>query len=447
MAYDVVVVGAGFAGASIAYFLGRLGAKTLVIDVKPWERMGDKPCGDAIGKHHFDELGMPYPEGEEIQGRVKGISIYSPSEAYEVFVEGEGFEVHRIKYTQRLLSEATERGVEILEKTHFREPIIKDDHVVGVKIWVGGIKEVHSKVVVDASGNARALVRSLPRSWPINEELDPSDANVAYREIRVLKKPVENPEVLRIYVNNEVAPGGYWWFFPYSMMNGYVNVGLGVRGDLKGYHPKELLYKYIFSRPEFKDSSVVEAGGALVPTRRPVASLVWNGVAVIGDAAYVVNPVHGGGKGSSMISAKCVSEAIQDALEVGSFSAKHLWRANICFMTRYGGKQGALDIFRYFLQKLSNDDLEFSISKKLVSGNELNDVSLRGKFEVGVVDKILRLTSLLSRPSLLLKLRIVVKYMDLIKDHYLNYPSTPEGFNKWVYELNNILKSYRDSLG
>ncbi|MEM1983598.1 MAG: geranylgeranyl hydrogenase, partial [Sulfolobales archaeon] len=172
-----------------------------------------------------------------------------------------------------------------------------------------------------------------------------------------------------------------------------------------------------------------------------------NGVAVIGDAAYVVNPVHGGGKGSSMISAKCVSEAIQDALEVGSFSAKHLWRANICFMTRYGGKQGALDIFRYFLQKLSNDDLEFSISKKLVSGNELNDVSLRGKFEVGVVDKILRLTSLLSRPSLLLKLRIVVKYMDLIKDHYLNYPSTPEGFNKWVYELNNILKSYRDSLG
>ncbi len=446
MSYDVLVVGAGFAGASMAYFLGKLGIKSLVIDVKGWDGVGDKPCGDAMGKHHFDELGIPYPEKDELEGLVKGISVYSPSEEHELFVEGEGFEVHRIKYSQRLLSEALSRGVDFLGGAHFREPIIKDGCVVGAKVWSGGLKEILTKVVVDASGNARAVVRSLPNTWPVSEELELQDANIAYREVRILSKEVERPEVLRIYVNNDVAPGGYWWFFPYSLIEGHVNVGLGIRGDLKGLHPKQLLYKHILSRTEFKDSKVVEAGGALVPTRRPVASLVWNGVAVIGDAAYVVNPVHGGGKGSSMISAKCVSEAVLDALEAGSTLAKDLWKANICFMERYGCKQGSLDVFRYFLQKLSNDDLEFCISKRLVSGSELNEVSLRGKFEISVIDKILKLASLLTRPTLLIKLKTVVKYMDMIKEHYLNYPSTPDELGRWIAELNKMLEAYRAAL-
>ncbi len=447
MSYDVVIVGAGFAGASAAYFLSNAGVKTLIIDVKGWDRVGDRPCGDAIGKHHFDELGLPYPKGHELEGYVKGIAIYSPSESSSILVNGEGFEVHRIKYVQRLLNEALGRGCEFLGNTHVRGPIVKDGYVVGVKLWSnGGAKEVYSKVVIDSSGNARSVVRYLPRSWPVNESLELRDANVAYREVRVLNHEIEEPEVLRIYVNNEISPGGYWWFFPYSLMRGYVNVGLGIRADLRGLHPKDLLYKYVLSRPEFKGSRIVEAGGALVPTRRPISSLVWNGIAVIGDAAYVVNPVHGGGKGSSMISAKCVAEAVVNALDNNDVSANGLWSANICYMRRYGCKQGALDIFRYFLQKLSNDDLEFSISKRLVSGDELNEISLRGRFEVGLVDKVVRLASLLTRPSLLIKLRNVVRYMDLIKDHYMNYPSRPEGLNEWVRKLGELINSYHGSL-
>jgi flavin-dependent dehydrogenase len=80
MGYDVVVVGAGFAGSSLAYFLSMAGVKALVVDVRGWDDVGDRPCGDAIGKHHFDELGMPYPKGEELEGLVKGIAVYSPSE-------------------------------------------------------------------------------------------------------------------------------------------------------------------------------------------------------------------------------------------------------------------------------------------------------------------------------------------------------------------------------
>lgn len=444
--FDVVVVGAGFAGASAAYFLGRAGVKTLVVDLKHWSRVGDRPCGDAVSKHYFDELSLPYPRGEELEGTVKAIAVYSPSESSSVVVRGEGFEVNGVRYVQRLLGEALGRGCEFLGGAHVRGPMVKDGRVVGVRVWAGGLREIHSRVVVDASGNARAVTRHLPPSWPINEPLDPGDANVAYREVRVLANGVEDPEVLRIYVNAEVAPGGYWWLFPYSAMEGYVNVGLGVRADLRGLHPRELLYKHVLSRPWFRGSRVVAAGGALIPTRRPVPSLVWDGVAVVGDAAYVVNPVHGGGKGPSMVSAKCVADAVVDALSAGDASSSGLWGANICYMRRYGYKQGALDVFRYFLQRLGNDDLEFSISRGLVSGEELNEVSSRGRFEVGMVDRIARLAALLTRPTLLIRLRSVVRYAEAVREHYMNYPQKPEGLSAWVERLEGLVRAYRSML-
>lgn len=46
--YDVVVVGAGPAGATLGYFLGRLGRKVLLVEKKKFPR--DKHCGDAVCK-------------------------------------------------------------------------------------------------------------------------------------------------------------------------------------------------------------------------------------------------------------------------------------------------------------------------------------------------------------------------------------------------------------
>lgn len=444
--FDVVVVGAGFAGASVAYFLSRVGVKTLVIDVKSWDRIGDRPCGDAISKHYFDESGLPYPKGDELEGTVKGIVLYSPSESSSMLMSGEGFEVNGVKYLQRLLGEALSRGCEFLGNAHVRGPIVKDGYVVGVKVWSNGLKEIYSKVVIDASGNARAVVRALPPTWPVSEVLDLSDANIAYREVRVLTKDIKDPEILRIYLNAEVAPGGYWWFFPYSVMEGYVNVGLGIRADLRHLHPKDLLYKYVLSRPEFKDSKVVKAGGALVPTRRPVESLVWNGIAVVGDAAYTVNPIHGGGKGSSMISARCVVDAVVDALALGDTSAKALWSANLCYVRRYGRKQGVLDILRCFIQKLSNEDLEYVISRKIVSSEEIYEMTSKGKLELRIVDKVIKLVSLMARPTLLIELRNVAKYMEIIEKHYVNYPQRPEELVAWREKLKELINTYKRTL-
>ncbi|MCC6033597.1 MAG: NAD(P)/FAD-dependent oxidoreductase [Desulfurococcaceae archaeon] len=448
VSYDVVIVGSGIAGASLAYFLSKDGFKTLVLDVKPFERLGDKPCGDAIGKHHFDELGLEAPAGELLEGYVRGIDVYSPSEKVKYRVMGDGYEVHRVKYTKYLLSEAINKGVEFWGESQGVEPLVKDGYVVGVSVWVKGRGrlEVGSKILVDASGMARAIVRRLDFKWPVREDIDPKDMNIAYREVRKLKKEVEEPEILRIYVSKKVAPGGYWWFFPYSKEGDVVNVGLGVQGGMNYPNPRDLLHEHVISREVFNGSEVVEAGGAAVPTRRPLKTLVWNGIAVTGDAAYAVNPVHGGGKGSAMLASWCISKSVRHALEVGDTSAKSLWEANICFNKRYGAKQAALDIFRLFLQRLSDEDLEYGMSKKIIKEEDLNTVSLKGDLELSVVEKAMRLLAGLSRPSLLFKLRRVAHYMNDVKQLYMNYPEEPEGLAKWYWEVEKLYSRFKEEV-
>lgn len=443
--YDVVVVGAGVAGASLTYFLGGSGLKILVVDVRPYERVGDKPCADAIGKHHFDEIGIEPPSGDLLEGHVRGIDVYSPSELVKYRVMGEGYEVDRVKFTKSLLSRAVDKGVEFQEETQGVEPVVKDGYVVGLITWSRseGRREIRSKVVVDASGMVRAVVRKLdPRSWPIRDDIVPTDYNIAYREVRMLKSNVEEPDILRIYVNKKIAPGGYWWVFPYSRDGNVVNVGLGVQGGMNYPNPKDLLYEYVLSRPEYKDSKVLEAGGAAVPTRRPARTLVWNGLALTGDAAYTVNPVHGGGKGSAILASWCVSKAVTQALELGDSSARNLWSANICFNKRYGAKQAALDVFRLFLQKLSDEDLEYGMSRKIIKEEDLNEVSLKGDLELNVVEKAMRLLAGLSRPSLLLKLRRVTHYMSEAKRLYMNYPESPDELIKWDAEVEELFNRF-----
>jgi len=440
--YDVLVVGAGIAGSTLAYFLSRKGVKVLLADMRPFARAGDKACGDAMGKHHFDELGVEYPSGEELTGNVKGIDVYSPSEGTKYRVLGDGFMIDRIKFTQRFIRRAVDAGAEYWEKASATKLIVRDNIAQGAILRKGSENiEVYAQLVVDATGYARTLANQVPDDWPIKDPLKPEDAIVAYREVRRLDQEIDEPEILRIYISKRIAPGGYWWFFPYSLKNGLVNVGLGVQHGVGYPNPKDLLYKYVLTRPEFEGSEIVEAGGAPAPTRRPVNTLVWNGLAVIGDAAYAVNPVHGGGKGSAMITSWCLANAYLEAN--GDTSNVALWSANKCFLEHYGIKQAALDIFRMFLQQLSDDDLEYGMSRKIIKETDLNTVSMKGDLELSVVDKAMRLLAGIGRPSLLLKLRAVAKYMNRAKELYRNYPDRPEDITRWINEVFKLYEEYR----
>jgi geranylgeranyl reductase family protein len=442
--YDVIVIGAGTGGATAARILASSGFEVCLIDQKNKKKIGEKICGDAIGEHHFKNVGLEHPKGEELERHISGLKIFSPDLKNAFFLVGEGlpgFIINRYLFGQRLLNNALNAGANLFPSTRVLEPIIKNGFVKGViaKDLKKGLKtEIKAKITIDASGVSAIIRKQLPPELGISLKVNREDFEVCYREIRELKGIIEESDLCKIYINMQASPGGYYWIFPKKEK--VVNVGLGVAG-YKGFpNPKKQLYEHVISKPIFKDSRIIHEGGGIVPARRPIDSFVGNGIVIVGDAACMVNPIHGGGIGPSMLGGIKAGEGIIDALEKGKPDQTHLWQINLNYMKTYGIKQACLDVFRLFLQGLTNEDLNYGLKYKLIREEDLLKASLNGNVHLNVSDATKRVFRGLGRISFLKKLYDMAKLSKNVRMLYTKYPDSPEGMFEWKLQVQNLFK-------
>ncbi|MGQ9719388.1 MAG: geranylgeranyl reductase family protein [Nitrososphaerales archaeon] len=433
--YDVIVVGAGTAGCLAGMTASELGSKVLMLDCKDFKDIGKKVCGDAIGLQHFKNAGLKDPPSDAIRGRMNSIKVYSPSGAHSYKVEGNGYALNRYRFGRWLLDQALDKGAELKSNTKVTSPIIEDRKIVGVKILddkTGENKHYLGRVVVDASGWTGTIRRALPEFHGFVKEPDWGDVAVCYREVRELKANLEEPGLAKIYLNSSIAPRGYWWFFPQT--ESLLNIGIGVQGGLRK-DPRALFKEHISGLPIIQGSKVIDAGGGVVPTRRSLHSIVAFGAIFAGDSGFTANPIHGGGIGPSMIAGRIAGRVAVESLNKDDPN-KALWIANKEYTKAYGMKAAGLEVFKIFLQELSNEDLEFGMQKKLITESDLTRLSY-GRGGLLVREKAMRIVRGVRRPSILQHLATVASYMKKVKKIYSNYPEEEdyEGWSESVYRL------------
>lgn len=444
---DVVIIGAGVAGLYSALLLGSMGWRVILIESKVKSDIGNKVCGDAIGIHHFRELNLNIPPNV-IDHRYNGVVIYAHNLNYNITVPGEGVSVNRFRFGQWLLKQALDTGVELLDGYSVIEVNVVENNVKSIKARRigGGVIEVEARAYIDASGAKPAIRSKVPLEWPIAERPYTTDFNLAYREVIELDKTIDwiNTDYASIILDTHIAPGGYWWVFPKRRDGLVINVGLGVVWSSNN-NPRRNFEKYI---KHVFPGKILHAGGGIVPTRRPLPTLVWRNVIVVGDAAYTVNPVHGGGIGSSMLSAAIASKHLNSALEAGNISEESLWGVNIDYMRAYGAKQARLDVLRMFMQKLSNNDYEWIIKNRIVSGDNIYELGTRGDLADQVIHTLSAFIKLLGKPSLLSQLRVVRSYMKKMSELYTDrYPTTPRELSDWIIRVNRLIEEYTHIIG
>jgi len=430
--FDIVVVGAGVAGCMAACKAAELGSEVCFIDRKSRSKIGEKVCGDAISKSHFDQLKISYPSGEELACRIKGILVYSPDLGAVYNVRGEGFIVNRLLFGQRLLNRALNAGALLYDNTAAVEPIIEENSMKGVKVRdlaKDEIIEVHGKVTIDASGFHSLLRRKLPPEWHVESNVAGQDVVLCYREIRELKDELKDPNYCKIYLNQAVAPGGYIWVFPKGGTK--VNIGLGVQKKEGFVNPKTQLYKCILSQPTYASSKLEHGGGGEVSARKPIDPLVANGLMFVGDAACQANPLHGGGIGPAMVAGLLAAETAVKVLEIGDFSQKSLWPYNLKFMNSVGAKHVGLDVFRIFLQRTSDEDLYYGMRRLMITESDLLKVGAGEDLRLNVTEKVGRAIRGSRKIRLLLRLKNTATIMRKLRDIYNEYPSSPEKHVEW----------------
>lgn len=438
--FDAAVVGAGTAGSTLAYYLGRSGLSVALIDQKAKDEIGDKVCGDATSDRHFQATGLPRPSGPSRVNVIDGLKIFSPDKTamYTITAVYKGYMVDRHAWGQNLLTMALDNGAKLFDNCIAQDLILEENCAKGVKLVNKADKrivQVRAKVVVDASGYPAALRHKVPASWGIDHDIPRRDVIDSYREIVKLQRPFEDTSYCHIYFNSRFAPGGYVWVFPASEDGYLVNVGNGVQLERWDYRKaKDLLMDYYAASPLFHDAKAVKRGTWPIPNRRPISKPVSNGFMIVGDAAVQIDPATAEGIGYGLYGAYAAAKTIREAVEAGDVSEGRLWGYAHDYMTNhdYGVRQANFEVFRYLLQSSTDEEFNFAMGSGLITEDE---VSKAGREDVSLTfsEKVRRFAkgALALKIGLLRRLDYTLSKMREVKALYKNYPDNPGAYYKW----------------
>lgn len=329
MERDVVIVGAGPAGASAAMALKQKGYDVLLMDRHEFPR--DKSCGDGIPAGAIEHL-YPYGMEEKIKSAgfypITALRIVSPSghifhgDLAKGSKGGDSYVIPRTKFDNLLQSHAVEMGAEFCQ-AQVKEPIVENGQVKGVRAKINGkLQNIKAKIVIGADGVTSVIARAIRPDKQQN--LHRAVALRAY-----IDDIEEVPNCVEFHLYKGILPG-YAWIFPNGKNS--ANIGLGMRldkfrrlnGDLKE------MMKVFLGIPAVKDR--VKNGGQLrdfsawqlnFGSQRNIQR-AYDGAVLIGDAAGFINPLTGGGIHNALISAQLAAESIHEAITTGDLTRRIL---------------------------------------------------------------------------------------------------------------------------
>ncbi len=294
--FDAIVVGAGPAGSTTAYRLACAGARVLLLDRARFPR--DKPCGGGLTARALRQL--PYgvePVTEDAATRFELRLGY-----------GRGFErqtaeplvvlTQRSRLDEYLAGQAAAAGVEFRDGA--RATAVSAD-ASGVTATLAGGR-VRASALVGADG-ANGLVA---RSAGLARELEHGvalEGNLPLRHADAARFRG------RLILHLAAVPGGYSWVFP---KGDHLNVGVGGWGS-EGPRLRAHLDRLCAAHglPAQRLESV---RGHRLPMRRAAARLSAGRIALVGDAAGLVDPLTGDGMYEAFLSGRLASEAVLDLL-------------------------------------------------------------------------------------------------------------------------------------
>ncbi|MEM3180978.1 MAG: geranylgeranyl reductase family protein [Candidatus Micrarchaeaceae archaeon] len=473
-AYDVIIAGAGIAGAIAATAAAKSGVKTLLLDRNSSEEVGKKTnwgwvCGDAVAKSHVDylaeELDIRLAE-PELDHKVDGVYVLSPDLESKLMFEGEGFTLDRPKLAKKLLSEAQHAGAEYRPGYEVEGPIISSERIEGVFGKNDKKQEfrIKGKIVIDALGMASTLRRRLSNNKYIEREISTDDIEPTGRYILTFEQAETDtnfydPKNALIHLNQELAPGGYGWVFPKS--NNRVNIGVGIGQKSLEKHNKTLgrsdtLHKliddYIAYNKVIKNTRIDTSDGNgkgywSISVRRHQHSLVYANYMGAGDSMSMANPISGGGIGPAMIGGVLAGKIAGEAIAANDINMNFLWHYNTQFNELYGRKSAALEIFRVYMQSLNNDRINYGI-RHFITPDEAKELAYSGIVpEVSILGAAQKLISGLSNVNAFKDFIYIVRKMKRVTELYDKYPKEPSGFDAWsnaIYlEIEEVKKRFK----
>jgi len=345
---DVVVVGAGPAGAATAILLAEAGHEVVLLDRARFPR--DKVCGEYLspeGSRILDRLGVLKAVEAAGARPLRGMRIVAPDGTaligdYPRSGRWRGYRDHalavrRLAFDAVLVERARALPVAVREGFRVTELAWSGGRVAGVEGVrqgvAGPVERIEARLVVGADGRASVVARRLGLVQP-----HPWLRRMAF--MTHADGVVHDPERGEIFL----APPAYSIVNPVG--DGRVNLSLvvpaaeGVRqkADVAGYFDRAT-GALPGLRDRLRDGHRVGPVRALGPLAYRVAPPRHDGILLVGDAQGFLDPFTGEGLFAALRAAELAAEVADAALRTGDVSVAALAPARARHRAAFAGKE------------------------------------------------------------------------------------------------------------
>jgi menaquinone-9 beta-reductase len=323
---DVIVVGAGPAGSTTAYYLAQAGLDVLLLEKSRFPR--EKVCGDGLtprGVKALVAMGISVSE-QDGWVRNKGLRVIGAGKRMELpwpelsSYPGYGLVRPRTDLDQMLARRAQQAGARLLEGVTVTGPVLDDrtgriTGVVAKPADADGERAYRARVIVAADGNSSRLSVAMGL-----RKRDDRPLGVAVRTY--YQSPRHDDDYLESWLDlwdgDRLLPG-YGWIF--GMGDGTSNVGLGLLNTSAAFAHTDyhaMLRKWLAGMPAewgfTEENRTQPIRGAALPMGFNRTPHYYQGLLLVGDAGGMVNPFNGEGIAYAMESGEILARTVAQAL-------------------------------------------------------------------------------------------------------------------------------------
>ncbi len=302
--FDVVIIGSGIGGLSIAHLLGARNIKTALIDGK------NDPAGvgfDTLGSFlDLERFGLPE---SIVAAKQSEVIFHSPHLA--VKKKGKAYIVNKHKLYKELLNKAVDNKVAVFPSTYINGFALDKKGMVGSVTDEKGNK-FHAGIFVDATGVAGFFSKRFglqDKNLNIAQGLE---YNVKYLD----------PQFRTHLFFGKLFKGGYGWIFPFGndrAIFGFGSFDPSVKTTLRQR------FNELFDNPQIRqlvlrDNDRLSGGTIPVDVK---TKFVHKNVVCVGDSVSQVNPMVGEGHRFILDAGQMAARAVSDALKEHNLMLLH----------------------------------------------------------------------------------------------------------------------------
>ncbi|MFC7027746.1 digeranylgeranylglycerophospholipid reductase [Halomicroarcula sp. GCM10025324] len=313
--FDVVIAGAGPAGAQCARDVAERDYDVLVLETEPEDEFPRQSNKSTAGTFPSMMASFGIPD-DVVMNYTDSVVLESPNDHY--VREQTGAVLEFADFKRFLVRDGRERGATYRFGSRVSAPIVDEGEVVGVRY--DGDEEVYADVVIDATGPAAPLAKKLGVSdlqrdhQAIGVEYEFEGIDVDHDDYGDLT------DAMMLRLDHDLAPGGYSWIFHTG--GDTAKVGLCyIQNDSHREYAKDgmgiddYLEYWLDQDPRFDGAERLEGkqhrGSAHI---QPPGDLSTDNFIAIGDTVPTIDPLWGEGIHKGMKSARAAAITVDAAL-------------------------------------------------------------------------------------------------------------------------------------